>query len=142
MLWFAALRAIVAGAALLAVAGVQRRPVPSGGRVWGLITVLGLVNVTVAFAAMFGGVATGTAAALANAQPLLIVLPAWWFYGQAVSGRTAAALVIGFVGLVLVAVPGGGGSGAGLSMPAVAALTGGTLLARRLGGLDVLTAIG
>ncbi|WP_165372885.1 hypothetical protein [Pengzhenrongella frigida] len=35
-LWFAALRAIVAGSALLAVAGVQPRPVPSGGRAWGL----------------------------------------------------------------------------------------------------------
>ena len=117
VLWFAALRAIAAGVALLAVAGVQHRPAPSGVRAWGLITVLGLVNVTVGFAAMFGGVAglaTGTAAVLANAQPLLILLPAWWLYGEAVSGRTAGALVVGFTGLVVVAVPGGGGSGAAL----------------------------
>ena len=145
VLWFAALRALVAGGALLALAGVQHRPVPSGGRAWGLITVLGLVNVTVAFAAMFGGVAglaTGTAAVLANAQPLLILLPAWWLYGEAVSWRTAAALVVGFTGLVVVAVPGGGGSGAALSVLAAAAITGGTLLARRLGGLDVIVATG
>lgn len=145
VLWFAALRAAVAGAVLLALAGVQRRPVPSGAHAWGLITVLGLVNVTVAFAAMFGGVAglaTGTAAVLANAQPLLILLPAWWFYGEAVSGRTAGALVIGFAGLLLVAVPGGGGSGAVLSLLAAVALTAGTLLARRLGGLDVVAATG
>lgn len=145
ILWFAALRALVAGVALLAVAGVQHRPAPSGMRSWGLITVMGLVNVTVGFAAMFGGVAglsTGTAAVLANAQPLLILLPAWWLYGEAVSGRTAGALVVGFAGLLLVAVPGGGGSGAMLSLLAAAAITGGTLLARRLRGLDVIVASG
>jgi len=56
VLWFAALRAVMAGLALLVVAGAQHRPAPSGVRAWGLITVLGLVNVTVGFAAMFGGV--------------------------------------------------------------------------------------
>jgi len=145
VLWFAALRVVVAGLALLAVAGVQHRPAPSGVRAWGLITVLGLVNVTVGFAAMFGGVAglaTDTAAVLANAQPLLILLPAWWLYGEAVSRRTGGALVVGFAGLALVAVPGGGGSGALLSLLAAVAITGGTLLARRLGGLDVIMASG
>ncbi len=145
LLWFAALRAVVAGVVLVALAGIQRRPMPSGGRAWGLIVVLGLVNVTVAFAAMFAGVAdlaTGTAAVLANAQPLLILLPAWWLYGEVVSLRTAGALVVGFTGLVLVAVPGGGGSGAGLSVLSAVAITAGTLLARRLGGLDVIVAIG
>jgi len=145
ILWFAALRALVAGVALLAVAGLQHRPAPSGMRAWSLITILGLVNVTVGFAAMFGGVAglsTGTAAVLANAQPLLILLPAWWLYGEAVSGRTAGALVVGFAGLLLVAVPGGGGSGAMLSLLAATAITGGTLLARRLRGLDVIVASG
>ena len=116
---------------------------PSGRRAWGLITVLGLVNVTVAFAAMFAGVAggaAGTAAVLANAQPLLILLPAWWIYGERLSPRTAAALVVGFAGLVLVALPGGGGSGAALSLLSAAAVTAGTLLSRRLAGLDLVTA--
>lgn len=145
ILWFAALRAIVAGVALLLLAGVQRRPVPRGLRAWGLISLLGAVNVTVAFAAMFGGVAglaTGTAAVLANAQPLLILLPAWWLYGESVSSRTLAGLVVGFTGLLVVAVPGGGGSGALLAVIAAAAITGGTLLSRRLAGLDILTASG
>lgn len=145
LLWYAALRAVVAGGALLALAGVQRRPAPAGPRAWGLITVLGLVNVTVAFAAMFGGIAggaTGTAAVLANAQPLLILLPAWWLYGETLTARTAVALVVGFTGLVLVAVPGGGGTGAELSLLAAAAITGGTLLSRRLRGLDMVVATG
>ena len=145
LLWFAALRALVAGVCLVLVAEVQSRPRPRGFHAWLLITVLGLVNVTVAFAAMFAGVsglATGTAAVLANAQPLLILLPAWWLYGEAVTVQTAAALAIGFSGLLVVAVPGGGGSGALLSLLAAAAITGGTLLSRRLAGLDVLAASG
>lgn len=145
LLWYAALRALVAGAALLALAAIQHRPSPRGARAWGLITVLGLVNVTLAFATMFAGVAggaTGTAAVLANAQPLLILLPAWWLYGERLSPQTAAALVVGFAGLVLVAVPGGGGAGAILSLLSAVAVTAGTLLSRRLGGLDLVTATG
>ena len=143
LLWFAALRALIAGAALLALGAALHRPVPRGWRAWGLITVLGLVNVTVAFAAMFGGVAgcaTGTAAVLANAQPLLILLPAWYFYGERLSPRTSAALVVGVAGLVVVALPGGGGGGAALSLLSAAAVTAGTLLSRRLTGLDLVTA--
>lgn len=145
VLWFGALRALTAGAALVALGLVQHRPQPRGARAWGWITLTGLVNVSLAFAAMIAGVAglaTGTAAVLANAQPLLILLPAWWLYGEVVSARTATALVVGFAGLVLVALPGGGGSGAALSLLAAAAVTAGTLLSRRLSGLDVLAATG
>lgn len=145
VLWFAALRALLAGAALLALGVMQHRPTHRGAPAWGLITALGLINVTLAFATMFAGVAggaTGTAAVLANAQPLLILLPAWWLYGERLSARTVAALVVGFAGLVLVAVPGGGGSGATLSLLSAVAVTAGTLLSRRLGGIDLVTATG
>ncbi len=145
ILWFAALRALIAGAALVAVGVLQRRRPPRGARAWGWVTLTGLVNVTIPFAAMFAGVAglaTGAAAVLANAQPLLILLPAWWLYREALSARTALALVVGFAGLVLVALPGGGGSGAVLSLLAATAVTAGTLLSRRLSGLDVLAATG
>lgn len=141
LLWFAALRAVVAGGALLVLASARRRPGPPSVRSWGWISVLGLVNVTVAFAAMFGGVAglaTGTAAVLANAQPLLILLPAWWLYGEAISARTAVALAVGLGGLALVTVPGGGGRGAMLSLVSAAAVTAGTLLSRRLVGVDLV----
>jgi drug/metabolite transporter (DMT)-like permease len=141
VLWFAAFRAVIAGAALLALARAQRRPTPRGRRSWTLVAALGLVNVTIAFAAMFAGVAglaTGVAAVLANAQPLLILLPASWLYGEKVTPRTSVALAVGFGGLLVVALPGGGGRGALLSLLAAAAITGGTLLARRLGDLDVV----
>ncbi|EWT07729.1 hypothetical protein N864_23465 [Intrasporangium chromatireducens Q5-1] len=145
ILWFASLRALVAGAALVGFGALQRRPQPRGIRAWGWITTAGLVNVTIAFAAMFAGVAglaTGVAAVLANAQPLLILLPAWWLYGEAISHRTAAGLSVGFIGLLLVALPGGGGSGAALSLLSAIAVTGGTLLARRLAGMDLVLATG
>lgn len=145
VLWFSALRALVAGAVLIATATVQRRPTPAGARVWSMIGLLALTNATVAFAAMFAGVdglATGTAAVLANAQPLLILLPAWWLYGEPVTARTTVALVVGFAGLLIVAVPGGGGSGASLSILAAVAITAGTLLSRRLAGTDVIQAAG
>jgi len=145
VLWFAALRALVAGAALVAVATVQQRPRPAGGRVWWLIGLLAVTNASIAFAAMFAGIdglATGTAAVLANAQPLLILLPAWWLYGERVTARTAVALAVGFAGLLIVALPGGGGSGAWLSILAALAITAGTLLSRRLAGTDVVQAAG
>lgn len=145
VLWFAALRGLVAGAALLMVGRLQGRPAPRGPRAWGLVAALAVVNVTIAFATMFGGVAglaTGTAAVLANAQPLLILLPAWWLYGERVDTGTAAGMAVGFAGLLIVAIPGGGGTGAGLSLASAAAITAGTLLARRLGGLDLVTAGG
>ena len=145
VLWFAALRALIAGIALVAVATVQQRPRPAGRRAWLLIAVLAVTNASVAFAAMFAGVAglaTGTAAVLANAQPLLILLPAWWLYRERVTARTAIALAVGFAGLLVVALPGGGGSGAWLSIVAAIAITTGTLLSRRLAATDVVQIAG
>ena len=144
-LWFASLRALLAGAALLAAGAMRGGRHPRGPHAWAMISLLALVNVTFAFAAMFSGVAglaTGTAAVLGNAQPLLILLPAWWFYGETLSARTASVLVLGFAGLLFVALPGGGGSGALLSLTAAAAITAGTLLSRQLVGLDLVTASG
>jgi probable blue pigment (indigoidine) exporter len=143
LLWFAALRALIGGAALAAVAAVQHRPLPRSVNTWGRIGTLGLVNVSLAFAAMFAGIAglaTGTAAVLSNAQPLLILLPAWWLYGERVSVRAGIALVAGFGGLLVVAIPGGGGQGALLSLLAAAAVTAGTLMVRHLGDVDVVVA--
>ena len=139
-LWFAALRALVAGGALLTVGRLLRRPSPPRSA-WPAIGLLGLVNVAVAFAAMFAGtigVTSGVAAVLANAQPLLIVLPAWVLYKERPQARTLAGLAVGFAGLIVTAAPAGAGTGALLSLGAAAAITAGTLLARRLTGVDVV----
>ena len=140
LLWFAALRALLAGAALLAAAVLLHRPAPPRAA-WPGIAALAVVNVAVAFAAMFAGtdgVASGVAAVLANAQPLLIVLPAWALYRERPNVRTLVGLAVGFAGLVVAALPSGTGSGALLSLGAAAAITAGTLLARRVTGVDVV----
>ena len=140
VLWFAALRALLAGAALLAAGVVLHRAAPPRAA-WPGIALLAVINVAVAFAAMFAGtagVASGVAAVLANAQPLLIVLPAWALYRERPDARTLVGLAVGFAGLVVTALPGGSGGGALLSLGAAAAITVGTLLARRLTGVDVV----
>lgn len=143
VLWFAALRALIAAAALLLLCLVQGRGMPRGPRIWTLITLMGVTNVTVAFAAMFAGtagMAIGAAAVLANAQPLLILLPAWWIYREALSGRTLLGITAGFAGLLVVGLSSGSGTGAWLSLLAAAAVTAGTLLARGLDSTDLVAA--
>ena len=145
VLWFAALRSGIAGTALVGYGLLRGHPSPRRPRDWVLVAAMAATNAGIAFAAMFAGVAglaAGVAAVLANAQPLLILLPAWWLYREPVSSRTAGALVIGFAGLIVVAGPGGGGSGAALSLLAAAAITAGTLLARGAGHLDLVMVSG
>lgn len=138
-----ALRALIAAAALLLVCLVQGRGLPRGRRTWALITLMGVTNVTVAFAAMFAGtagMAIGAAAVLANAQPLLIILPAWWVYGESPSARALLGITAGFAGLLVVGLSSGRGTGAWLSLLAAAAVTAGTMLARGLEGADLVAA--
>jgi len=107
------------------------------------VAVLGLANVTLAFGAMLiaaNGLATGTAAVLVNAQPILILIPASLLYGERMSRRAALASVAGLVGLALISRPGGGGRGALVSILAAVGITAGTLLARRLGDMDLMVA--
>ncbi|MFR9802797.1 DMT family transporter [Pseudonocardia sp. RS010] len=144
VLWFAALRALVAGVALLAatvVAGRGGGLFPRSLAAWALIGVLAATNVTVAFAAMFGsvtGVTTGVAAVLSNSTPLLLVLPAWWLFGERPRFAEIAGVALGFGGLLLVAAPSGGGRGAGLALAAAVGIGAGALLARRSSGVNLL----
>ena len=145
VLWFAALRGLVAGVVLATLALARRRSLPHGPAEWAVVAGLGLTNATLAGVAMYEGAAhlpVGIASVLANAQPLLIVLPAWALYAERPTKRAVAGLAVGFAGLVVVAVPGGGGSGAALSVASAVAGTAGTLIARRLGSIDNVIAGG
>ncbi|OZB88084.1 MAG: EamA family transporter, partial [Microbacterium sp. 14-71-5] len=53
VLWFAALRAVVAGAAVIGLAAVQRRQMPRSARAWAWIAVYGVVDVAAVLGAMF-----------------------------------------------------------------------------------------
>ena len=146
-LWFAALRALVAGIALIGAAALSARshvpkPVPRDAITWLLIGVLALLNVTVAFGAMAAsttGVTTGVASVLANTQALLVVLPAWWLFGERPRWYEVTGVTLGFVGLLVVALPSGAGTGAWLALSAAVAIASGALLARRLAGVDLLS---
>ncbi|MGW5723392.1 DMT family transporter [Amycolatopsis sp. NPDC003865] len=146
VLWFAALRALIAGIALLGAATLSpRSPVPKSvprdTTTWLLIGVLALLNVTVAFGAMAAsttGVTTGVASVLANTQALLVVLPAWWLFGERPRWVEIAGVTIGFIGLLVVALPSGTGSGAWLALSAAVGIASGALLARRLAAVDIL----
>ncbi len=142
VLWFAAFRSLLAGAALVAVAYTQHRPRPHGAAAWGWIGFLALFNVTIAFAAMFAAadlLSAGVAAVLSNAQPLLILLPAWWLFGERPRRSAGAAAAVGFIGLAITASASiGTTSGAALALVAATAITTGTLLARRMHDVDVL----
>jgi len=142
-LWLAALRVLPAGAALLIVVGVRRMPLPRGRRSWILIVLLGLVNIALAYGAMFGSTidqTTGTASVLANIQPLLILLPAWLLLRETPSWITIAAMLVGVAGLLLIALPGGFGTGALLAVTSAVAVTVGTLLARILNAEPLVVA--
>lgn len=132
-LWTVAMRVLIAAVVLSIVARVRRSPRPRGRRTWLLVIAMGLLNVALAYWAMFAGLtgmSTGGATVLANAQPLLILLPAWWLFGEKPRSLTVGAMLLGVVGLVLVALPSGFGTGAVLSLVSAAAAMGGTLLAR------------
>lgn len=132
-LWLAALRALIAGVALATVAGIQRAPLPRDPKTWALIGCLGLVNIALAFATMFvaaTGLSTGIASVLANAQPILILLPAWWLYRERPTPAAIAAIGLGFTGLLIIVLPSGLGTGAWLSLTSAAAITAGTLIGR------------
>lgn len=133
LLWLAALRALTAGIALLLVTGIRRTPLPRDRHTWVLIVCLGLVNVALAYAAMFGGIvglSTGVAAVLANMQPILILLPAWWLYHERPSRTALVAMLLGLAGLLLIVLPTGLGTGAWLSLSSAVAVTIGTLISR------------
>ena len=135
-LWYASLRAAVAGAVLLVIVHAQHRQSPRAFRDWLLVAGLALGNVAVAFGGMFlatGGLATGVASVLANTQALLVLLPAWWLFGERVSWTRAGALVVALGGVFIVAGGGIALDGAVLSLVAAAGITSGTLLARASG---------
>ncbi len=71
---FAAMRALIAGGALVGTALVLRRPVPKGRTTWLLLSASGVGATTLGFLGMFHAaefIAPGMATVIANTQPLL-----------------------------------------------------------------------
>ncbi len=108
-LTFAAIRATIAGAALLMVAGLVRAPMPRGRKIWGWLCVTGFGATTLGYFGMFHAaefVAPGFATVIANSQPLIAAVLAHAILKERLGSRAYIGLAVGFLGVVTVATPG------------------------------------
>lgn len=108
-MWFAALRALIAGIALLLVARTARRRPIRGARDWSAIVLVGLTATSLGFFGMFYGatlVSPGLATVVANTQPLLAAPVAVAVLGESLRFAQWLGLLTGFVGIVLIGAPG------------------------------------
>jgi drug/metabolite transporter (DMT)-like permease len=108
---FAALRSIVAGAALLLPGALLSRASPSDRRAWLALIGVGLTSTGMGFAGMFlagGLVSPGLATVIANSQPLIAAILAYFVLGEQLGPIRIQGLSLGFLGILLIALPGFG----------------------------------
>lgn len=125
---FAALRASIAGGALLLAALALGRPMPRAAQAWASLSAIGLGSTTLGFIGMFHAaalVSPGIATVVASTQPLIAALLVSRFPGERAKGIQGIGLVLGFAGIALIALPavraGEGASWTGLGWIALAA---------------------
>jgi drug/metabolite transporter (DMT)-like permease len=107
-LTFAALRAFIAGSALLGTALALGRPLPTGRQTWTLLIIAGLGATTLGFLGMFHAaefIAPGMATVIANTQPLLAAALAYVVLNERLGVLGTTGLGIGLVGIVIIAGP-------------------------------------
>lgn len=152
-LYFAALRSFVAGIGLLVPALALRRPLPQDWRVWVTLLGVGFSFTSLGFGGMFlagGIVSPGLATVLANAQPLIAAGLAYVILNEWLGPRRRVGLLLGFAGILLIALPGFGPENANSSplgvgfvlLGAVGVAIGNVLLKRLAGQVDMLMATG
>jgi len=152
-LTFASLRALLAGAVLVAVGLVLGRPVPKGVRVWTILVFVGLGATSLGFLGMFHAaefVSPGIATVIVNMQPLLAAILASMFLNEHLDARGRTGLALGFAGILfiispqLLAVPAGDYT-LGVAYIALSALgiTVSNVLIKRIAGeVDAIMAMG
>ena len=152
-LTFAALRSFVAGAGLLLLALALRRPQPQGLPSWLMLIGIGFTITSLGFGGMFlagGLVGPGLATALANIQPLIAAILAFFILGERLGPCRRMGLSLGFAGILFVALPGfsmgtGGSALSGIGyilLGAIGVAVGNVLLKRLAGRVDLLMATG
>ena len=152
-LTFAAMRAFLSGAALVAAGLALGRRWPRGGHVWLALAGVGLGATSLGYLGMFMGsefVSPGIATVIANAQPLMAAALAGAFLRERLGWSGCLGLALGFGGIVLIAAPQsltqqGGGYGLGIAYILMAALgvTIGNVLIRAIAGkTDALMSMG
>lgn len=104
-LTFAAMRAGIAGAALVAVGMISGRAWPSSPASWLLVAIAGLGATSLGFLGMFHAaeyVTPGLATVIANTQPLLAAALGFAVLGERVSPRGVLGLAMGFIGILVI----------------------------------------
>jgi len=110
---FAALRAFVAGSTLIGTALVLGRARPRGAHSWSLLVIAGIGATTLGFLGMFHAaefIAPGVATVIANTQPLLAAVLAYFVLDERLNSRGVMGLLTGFAGIAILAAPGLAGS--------------------------------
>lgn len=147
---FAALRSALAGGALLAVLLAGDRRVLPHRDLWGGIVVLALLGTSLGYAAMFmspGRTGAGISSVLGNTGPLILIILAAAFLGEPVTRRKGWALLLGTIGVALIASPAVadptrvGAVAVLLPLVSAAAASGATVVLKRLESRDALVQI-
>lgn len=150
---FAATRAALAGILVLLLAVFSGRPWPRGFFNLGLIAAIGLSFTGLGFGGMFlggGEISPGLATVLANTQPLIAAVLAVIVLSERITPRIGTGLLLGFVGVLVMSLPGlsGPDHDAGmraflwLTLGAVGTAVGNVLLKVLAGRADVLMVTG
>lgn len=107
-LTFAAMRAFLAGVTLLIPAMIMKRRQPRDLKTWLMLGGIGLGATTLGFFGMFHAsefVSPGIATVIANTQPLMAAVLAAVVLKEHLDGKGKAGLLLGFTGIVLIALP-------------------------------------
>ncbi len=105
---FAALRAILAGAALATIAVALRRPLPRNWGSWAVLAAIGLGTTTFGYLGMFHAaefISPGLATMIGNSQPLIAAILALVFLSERPNASQQVGLVLGFLGILAISVP-------------------------------------
>lgn len=134
---FAALRTLLAGAAVLLLARWRGQRVGLPRRYWPALLLLALAGGAIGYGTMFlspGRAGAGIASVLGNTQPLIVIVLAAPFLHERVTWRKATALVAGTLGVILI-------SAAALENASAAGLVGALLALASAGAFGASTII-
>jgi len=150
---FAALRALIAGATLISIAIILKRPMPRTLADWRGLFIIGAGATTLGFLGMYHAaefVGPGIATVIASTQPLLAAILAHYILRERIRRAGIASLAIGFGGILVISVPHlANGSAdtyaigtAYLILAALGTATGNVWIKKMSGELDGMVAMG
>jgi len=138
---FAGLRAALGGAVLLVLVGVRHGRIFLPIRLWRGVITLALIGTTFGFGAMFlapGRTGAGISSVLGNTGSLFLVVLGVLFLGEPLDRRKVEGVLLGTVGVTLLALPAitdpslSGLPGALIPLAAALALAGSTVVLKRM----------